>query len=67
MSEQDGTAKIRPPTRDRGDAIGAGFMWLAKWSLCIVAIAAGVVARYVGEQIDVRTAPPPESPEPAPE
>ncbi|WP_433756812.1 AI-2E family transporter [Nocardia sp. CA-135398] len=41
MSEQDGTEKTRPPTRDRGDAIGAGLIWLAKWSLCIVAIAAG--------------------------
>ncbi|WP_062987821.1 AI-2E family transporter [Nocardia anaemiae] len=41
MSEQDGTDKTRPPTRDRGDAIGAGLIWLAKWSLCIVAIAAG--------------------------
>ncbi|MFE3316717.1 AI-2E family transporter [Nocardia sp. NPDC059195] len=29
------------PSRDRGDAIGGGILWLAKWSLCIVAIAAG--------------------------
>lgn len=41
VSEQDATEKTRPPTRDRGDAIGAGLIWLAKWSLCIVAIAAG--------------------------
>lgn len=41
VSEQDRTEKTRPPTRDRGDAIGAGLIWLAKWSLCIVAIAAG--------------------------
>lgn len=26
---------------DRGDVIGSGIIWLAKWSLCIVAIAAG--------------------------
>lgn len=43
MSEQDGTEKIHSgkKARDRGDVIGAGVMWLAKWSLCIVAIAAG--------------------------
>ncbi|MFI1235544.1 AI-2E family transporter [Nocardia salmonicida] len=29
------------PSRDRGDVIGGGVLWLAKWSLCIVAIAAG--------------------------
>ncbi|WP_194828141.1 AI-2E family transporter [Nocardia sp. XZ_19_231] len=28
-------------SRDRGDVIGGGVLWLAKWSLCIVAIAAG--------------------------
>ncbi|MGW4715570.1 AI-2E family transporter [Nocardia sp. NPDC004260] len=28
-------------SRDRGDVIGAGLLWLAKWALCIVAIAAG--------------------------
>ncbi|WP_327114113.1 AI-2E family transporter [Nocardia sp. NBC_01730] len=28
-------------TRDRGDVIGAGILWLAKWALCVVAIAAG--------------------------
>ncbi|MEU7769232.1 AI-2E family transporter [Nocardia sp. NPDC049190] len=27
--------------RDRGDVIGAGVLWLAKWGLCVVAIAAG--------------------------
>ncbi|MGW6726937.1 AI-2E family transporter [Nocardia sp. NPDC055029] len=27
--------------RDRGDVIGSGILWVAKWSLCIVAIAAG--------------------------
>lgn len=31
----------RKSTPDRGDVIGAGLMWLAKWALCIVAIAAG--------------------------
>ncbi|MEV0852157.1 AI-2E family transporter [Nocardia fluminea] len=29
------------PSRERGDVIGSGILWLAKWSLCIVAIAAG--------------------------
>ncbi|MGW5919503.1 AI-2E family transporter [Nocardia fluminea] len=29
------------PSRDRGDVIGGGILWLAKWSVCIVAIAAG--------------------------
>ncbi|WP_406272652.1 AI-2E family transporter [Nocardia sp. NBC_00881] len=28
-------------TRDRGDVIGAGILWLAKWALCVIAIAAG--------------------------
>ncbi|WP_181698150.1 AI-2E family transporter [Nocardia sp. GTS18] len=27
--------------RDRGEVIGGGLLWLAKWALCIVAIAAG--------------------------
>jgi putative heme transporter len=31
----------KPAPRDRGDVIGAGLVWLAKWALCIVAIAAG--------------------------
>ncbi|MGI5218652.1 AI-2E family transporter [Nocardia sp. CA-290969] len=26
---------------DRGDVIGSGVLWLAKWALCVVAIAAG--------------------------
>ncbi|RVW06731.1 AI-2E family transporter [Rhodococcus spongiicola] len=29
--------------RDRGEVIGAGGMWLAKWSLCIAAIAIGAL------------------------
>ncbi|MFC9659775.1 AI-2E family transporter [Nocardia sp. NPDC127606] len=29
------------PSPDRGDVIGGGILWLAKWALCIVAIAAG--------------------------
>ncbi|WP_305095152.1 AI-2E family transporter [Prescottella sp. R16] len=29
--------------RDRGEVIGAGGMWLAKWSLCLAAIAIGAV------------------------
>lgn len=28
-------------TRDRGEVIGNGFLWLAKWSVCLVAVAAG--------------------------
>ncbi|MFD0363550.1 AI-2E family transporter [Nocardia sp. GCM10030253] len=28
-------------TPDRGDVIGTGVLWLAKWAVCIVAIAAG--------------------------
>ncbi|WP_043688903.1 AI-2E family transporter, partial [Nocardia abscessus] len=31
----------KPTLRDRGDVIGVGLLWLAKWALCIVAIAAG--------------------------
>jgi putative heme transporter len=45
-----------PPTRrrrfaDRGEVIGVGGLWLAKWSLCLVAIAAGawVVWEVLGE------------------
>ncbi|MFF0817445.1 AI-2E family transporter [Rhodococcus sp. NPDC003318] len=44
MSETPSTADQKPKRRrfrDRGDVIGAGGMWLAKWSLCLVAIAAG--------------------------
>ncbi|MFI6871498.1 AI-2E family transporter [Nocardia sp. NPDC050406] len=33
--------KPTPPPRDRGEVIGGGLLWLAKWSLCLVAIAAG--------------------------
>nr|WP_278265384.1 AI-2E family transporter [Nocardia sp. AG03] len=38
------TSETKPngkPRRDRGEVIGGGLLWLAKWSLCIVAIAAG--------------------------
>lgn len=44
MSETPTTAAPNPARRhfvDRGDVLGAGGMWLAKWSLCLVAIAAG--------------------------
>ena len=36
---------------DRGNVIGTGLLWLAKWSLCIVAIAAGlwVTSFAIGE------------------
>ncbi|MFD3702004.1 AI-2E family transporter [Nocardia sp. NPDC058658] len=35
-------AQPNPKTgRERGEVIGGGLLWLAKWSLCIVAIAAG--------------------------
>ncbi|MET7769409.1 AI-2E family transporter [Nocardia sp. NPDC005366] len=37
--ETSGAAAKQTP--DRGDVIGGGILWLAKWSLCIVAIAAG--------------------------
>ncbi|WP_249358604.1 AI-2E family transporter [Nocardia cyriacigeorgica] len=33
------TARDRTP--NRGDAIGVGVLWLAKWALCVVVIAAG--------------------------
>lgn len=33
----------RARMRDRGEVIGAGGVWLAKWSLCIAAIALGAV------------------------
>ncbi|WP_109525868.1 AI-2E family transporter [Nocardia aurea] len=36
-----GTQQNGKSWRDRGDVIGGGLLWLAKWSLCIVAIAAG--------------------------
>ncbi|AFU02113.1 AI-2E family transporter [Nocardia brasiliensis] len=47
MSEPKETAEEIPadrgrrPGRDRGEVIGSGLLWLAKWALCIVAIAAG--------------------------
>ncbi|WP_280303697.1 AI-2E family transporter [Nocardia neocaledoniensis] len=39
--EPSGTRSTGTPRRDRGDVIGGGLLWLAKWSLCIVAIALG--------------------------
>ncbi|MFF0545828.1 AI-2E family transporter [Nocardia thailandica] len=39
--EAGAAAPAGRPRRDRGDVIGGGLLWLAKWSLCIVAIAAG--------------------------
>ncbi|MGW4327384.1 AI-2E family transporter [Nocardia sp. NPDC004573] len=42
MSERSKThGSDKPAPRDRGDVIGAGLVWLAKWAVCIVAIAAG--------------------------
>ncbi|MBF6541891.1 AI-2E family transporter [Nocardia brasiliensis] len=45
MSEPKETTEQKPadrrPGRDRGEVIGSGLLWLAKWALCIVAIAAG--------------------------
>ncbi len=41
MKETSGAQPKGKPSRDRGDVIGGGVLWLAKWSLCIVAIAAG--------------------------
>lgn len=39
--QQGGTRPKPKPWRERGDVIGGGVLWLAKWSLCVVAIAAG--------------------------
>ncbi|MBJ8343743.1 AI-2E family transporter [Antrihabitans sp. YC2-6] len=39
MTDRSGTTD--ESARDRGQVIGHGVLWLAKWSLCIVAIAAG--------------------------
>ncbi|MET8654600.1 MULTISPECIES: AI-2E family transporter [Nocardia] len=39
--ETSGAEKNGTSWRDRGDVIGSGILWLAKWSLAIVAIAAG--------------------------
>lgn len=33
----------RPRLRERGEVIGAGGLWLAKWSLCLAAIAIGAL------------------------
>ncbi|WP_241665846.1 AI-2E family transporter [Prescottella subtropica] len=44
--------------RDRGEVIGVGGMWLAKWSLCLAAIAVGaVVLGWVLEKLWVITLP----------
>ncbi|MFI6216938.1 AI-2E family transporter [Nocardia brasiliensis] len=40
-AEQKPAARGRGAGRDRGEVIGSGLLWLAKWALCIVAIAAG--------------------------
>ncbi|MFI1461964.1 AI-2E family transporter [Nocardia carnea] len=37
----DSTGTSAGTRLDRGDVIGSGVLWLAKWALCIVAIAAG--------------------------
>lgn len=37
-SSESGADAVVP---DRGDVIGSGVLWLAKWALCVVAIAAG--------------------------
>ncbi len=41
MKKSSGAQPNGKASRDRGDVIGGGVLWLAKWSLCIVAIAAG--------------------------
>ncbi|MEU1959327.1 AI-2E family transporter [Nocardia sp. NPDC019304] len=42
MSESSKSGRPDEPTPpDRGDVIGMGLLWLAKWAVCIVAIAAG--------------------------
>ncbi|NKU06622.1 AI-2E family transporter, partial [Rhodococcus hoagii] len=33
----------RPRLRERGEVISAGGLWLAKWSLCLAAIAIGAL------------------------
>ncbi|WP_370465305.1 AI-2E family transporter [Nocardia sp. CS682] len=46
--DQTGKTSGSHAVPDRGDVIGSGIMWLAKWALCIVAIAAGAwVLMYV--------------------
>ncbi|NNH70662.1 AI-2E family transporter [Nocardia uniformis] len=50
--EPDTDEKPTPTSGDRGQVIGKGLMWLAKWSLCLAAIAVGtwvigwVVAKF---------------------
>ncbi|MFQ6329414.1 AI-2E family transporter [Nocardia sp. CWNU-33] len=45
-------------TPDRGDVIGTGVLWLAKWAVCIVAIAAGTwVIGYVLAKLWVAVLP----------
>ncbi|WP_406232230.1 AI-2E family transporter [Nocardia sp. NBC_01009] len=45
-------------TPDRGDVIGTGVLWLAKWAVCIVAIAAGTwVVGYVLAKLWVAVLP----------
>ncbi|MFE9789670.1 AI-2E family transporter [Nocardia salmonicida] len=41
VKKSNGAQPNGKASRDRGDVIGGGILWLAKWSLCIVAIAAG--------------------------
>lgn len=41
MKEPSGAQPKPASRRERGDVIGGGLLWLAKWSLCVVAIAAG--------------------------
>lgn len=48
----------RPRMRDRGEVIGAGGMWLAKWSLCLAAIALGaIVVGWIIEKLWVIALP----------
>ncbi|MEU4317295.1 AI-2E family transporter [Nocardia fluminea] len=41
VKKTSGAQPNEKPSRERGDVIGGGILWLAKWSVCIVAIAAG--------------------------
>lgn len=51
-NEISGAQPAAKPRRDRGQVIGDGLLWLAKWALCIVAIAAGAwVLGYVAAQL----------------
>ncbi|QCQ90201.1 AI-2E family transporter [Rhodococcus sp. SGAir0479] len=48
----------RARLRDRGEVIGAGGLWLAKWSLCLAAIALGaVVVGWILEKLWVVVLP----------